>query len=219
MGGRAGAGGSDSGLARASCVHIPSHAPLIRHAMMSHPESSYPPRAQPILHTRNLIRRVVVGKEYYEAAGLEPELPVEAALGCILQQKVALTRPVGAMLPSSQFPTSYFAVGGVEQWWDTEFLAIMDDMSGGKLRVKGEEPDYWRFNRIHGGLGRGWGGAVGGVWGEEGETVVSANITPGSKPPVVPMPQTQIADYGPARMEDPNSLSVALGLMRPIGQD
>lgn len=92
--------------------------------------------------------RVVVGKEYYEPSGLEPELPVEAALGLVLQKKLPRTRQPGAMLSSSQFPAAYFAVGGVEQWFGDEFLAVMDDMSGKRLRAEGAaEPDYWRFNR------------------------------------------------------------------------
>jgi hypothetical protein len=61
--------------------------------------------------------RVVVGKEYYEPQGLEPEVPVEAALAMLLAQKVPRTRTPGAMLASSQFPAAYFSVGGVEQWW------------------------------------------------------------------------------------------------------
>ncbi|KAI8462566.1 MAG: hypothetical protein J3K34DRAFT_499650 [Monoraphidium minutum] len=91
--------------------------------------------------------RVVVGKEYYEPAGIEPEVPVEAALATILAQKVPRTRTPGAMLASSQFPAAYFSVGGVEQWFGDEFLAILDDMSGGRLRESGKEGDYWRFNR------------------------------------------------------------------------
>ena len=58
----------------------------------------------------------MVGKEYYEAAGLEPEIPVEAALALMLQRKLPRTRAPGAMLASSQFPSAYFSVGGMEQW-------------------------------------------------------------------------------------------------------
>lgn len=93
--------------------------------------------------------RVVVGKEYYEPQALEPEMPVEAALGLILQQKLPRTRTPGAMLSSAQFPTAYFAVGGVEQWYGEDFLAILDDMSGLRLREEGKEGAYWRFNRVN----------------------------------------------------------------------
>ncbi|GBF88180.1 hypothetical protein Rsub_00892 [Raphidocelis subcapitata] len=116
--------------------------------------------------------RVIVGREYYEPEGIAPELPVEAALAVILQKKLPRTRTPGTVLPSSQFPATYFSIGGVEQWFPEDFVAIMDDMSGKRLRANGEEPDYWRFNRIN--------------------------------------------DYGPMRREDPASLSVALGLLRPM---
>lgn len=115
-----------------------------------------------------------MGKEYYEAAGIEPELPVEAALGLMLAKKLPRTRAPGAVLASSQFPCAYFSVGGAEQWFGDELLSVLDDMSGVRLREGpgAKAPDYWRFNRIN--------------------------------------------DYGPARLEDPAALSVALGLLRPM---
>lgn len=91
--------------------------------------------------------RVVVGKEYYEPAGLEPEVPVEAALALVLQKKVPRTRQPGAMLASSQFPAAYFSVGGCEQWFGDDFRLVLDDMSGSRLREPGAHGDYWRFNR------------------------------------------------------------------------
>jgi hypothetical protein len=94
--------------------------------------------------------RVIVGKEYYETHGIEPEVPVEAALGCILQQKIPRTRVPGTVLASSQFPATYFSVSGMEQWFGPELLTILDDMSGVRLRLDGKEPDYWRFNRVNG---------------------------------------------------------------------
>ena len=59
--------------------------------------------------------RVVVGREYYEPAGLSPELPVEAALGVVLQLKLPRARAPGAPVPSSRFPAAYFAVSSAEQ--------------------------------------------------------------------------------------------------------
>jgi len=120
--------------------------------------------------------RVVVGKEYYEPQALEPEMPVEAALGLILQQKLPRTRTPGAMLSSAQFPTAYFAVGGVEQWYGEDFLAILDDMSGLRLREEGKEGAYWRFNRVNGASG-GWGALCDG-----GKLCVVARARGGGRP-------------------------------------
>jgi hypothetical protein len=101
-----------------------------------------------------------VGREYYEPLGIEPEVPVEAALGLILQRKLPRSRAPGAVLASSQFPAPYFSVSALEQWFGREFADILDDMSGVRLREDGTEPDYWRFNRVTGGWAR-VGGGVG----------------------------------------------------------
>lgn len=105
-----------------------------------------------------------MGKEYYEPAGLEPEVPVQAALALILRKKLPRVRGPGVQ-PSSAFPTPYFSVGGVEQWYGKDFLDALDDASGVRLREGGAEGAYWRFNRIHGvfgGVGAGGEGGKGG---------------------------------------------------------
>jgi hypothetical protein len=177
---------------------------------------------------------VIVGREYYEPEGIAPELPVEAALALILQRKLPRARSPGTVLPSSQFPAAYFSIGGVEQWFGAEFVAILDDMSGGRLRESGEEPDYWRFNRIHGATratrSRKWGSdelacvrcPALAVWAARlpkpsaslGPAALCGRQVPhAGRDPTTPYPPP---DYGPMRREDPNSLSVALGLLRPL---
>lgn len=131
-------------------THSHSHTHNHTHSHSYSHSHTHPPHAP----------RVIVGREYYEPAGLEPEVPVQAALSLVLRKKLPRA-PGPGVLPSSQFPAAYFSLGCAEQWYGAELLDALDDVSGVRLREAGGEGAFWRFNRIHGG-GRGPGSVEGG---------------------------------------------------------
>lgn len=63
--------------------------------------------------------RVIVGHDYYEPYGLTPDHVVEAALSMLLSKK--MLRHTEGMLTSSTFPSNYFSVSEMEQWFGAEF--------------------------------------------------------------------------------------------------
>ena len=111
-------------------------------------------------------------------------------------------------------------------------------MSGARLRAPGESADYWRFNRIHGderttGGWDGWDGWEGWVvaacllagwlagwlfvsFGSRCSLLLFSSLSLSSRPPLPTHLVGKPPDYNMARLEDPNSLSIALGLMRPM---
>jgi hypothetical protein len=86
--------------------------------------------------------RVIVGKEYYEDFGLEPEQVVEMVFTFLLQKNI--TRQTEGMMLSNQFPINYFATSEVEQHFPD--FAEVYERQGRHLQGEGK---FWRFNRIH----------------------------------------------------------------------
>lgn len=83
--------------------------------------------------------RVIVGKDYYEAQGIEPQTTVERVFAFLLRKKVP--RQTEGMLLSSQFTSNYFSISQVEQNFD-DFAAYFAELG----QLPGES-GFWRFNR------------------------------------------------------------------------
>lgn len=89
--------------------------------------------------------RIIVGKDYYEPHSITPEAVVEAALSLLLVKKVP--RQTEGLLMNSQFPSNYFSISELEQWFGEDFNEEFERSIG----VHREETeDYWRFNRVFG---------------------------------------------------------------------
>eukprot|EP00891_Asterochloris_glomerata_P003517 jgi/Astpho2/3517/Aster-06431 len=86
--------------------------------------------------------RIIVGREYYEGSGFEPETVIEMLVTFLLQKKVP--RQTEGMLLSNQFPINYFSVSEVEQWYPD--LADLWSKTEHGLPDAGK---FWRFNKIH----------------------------------------------------------------------
>jgi len=67
------------------------------------------------------LRRIIVGKSYYEQYDVPVEAAVEASLALILAKK--LPRHNEGMLGTAEFPVNYFTVSEMEQWFTDEFAA------------------------------------------------------------------------------------------------
>ncbi len=81
--------------------------------------------------------RIIVGREYSQAAGCSAEELAAHALAWLLHRRVPMQTE--GILTNAQFPVNYFAVSQVEQWWP-EF--------GARHTLPGASK-FWRFNRIH----------------------------------------------------------------------
>lgn len=83
--------------------------------------------------------RVIIGKNYYEPYGGEPEQVVEVSFSFILSKKIP--RQTEGMLMSDQFPVNYFSISELEQWFDDfkDALATIGKLEGSEV---------WRFNRL-----------------------------------------------------------------------
>ncbi|KAK9837885.1 hypothetical protein WJX74_007198 [Apatococcus lobatus] len=91
---------------------------------------------------RETKHRVIVGKEYYEPYGLEPELVVERVFSFLLAKRVQ--RQTEGLLLSAQFPINYFSISEVEQNFP-DFEAAWE---GHGIQLPGDGK-FWRFNKIH----------------------------------------------------------------------
>lgn len=88
---------------------------------------------------KETFHRVIIGKPYYEAFGLDPRDAVARVFAFLLRKKVP--RSTEGMILSSQFPSNYFSVSEVEQFFD-DF--------GDEFKDLGELPGeagFWRFAR------------------------------------------------------------------------
>ncbi|CAL8471625.1 g11167 [Coccomyxa elongata] len=92
---------------------------------------------------RETRHRVIIGKEYYEEFGLEPEDVLAMTFSFLLRKKTP--RQTEGMLLSSQFNINYFAISEVDQWW-SDFVQEWTNI-GKTLEGDGK---FWRMNRLHG---------------------------------------------------------------------
>ncbi|KAL4439433.1 hypothetical protein ABPG77_008762 [Micractinium sp. CCAP 211/92] len=83
--------------------------------------------------------RVIVGRDYYEPQGLDPQATVERVFAFLLKKKVP--RQTEGILLNSQFSSNYFAISQVEQNFP-DFAAAFAELG----QLPGEE-GFWRFNR------------------------------------------------------------------------
>lgn len=88
--------------------------------------------------------RIIIGKEYYEPEHVEPEHVIEAALSLLMEKKVP--RHTEGLLLSSQFPSNYFSISEVEQWFGDDFNEVFERCTGEPLQ---DGAKFWRFNRVH----------------------------------------------------------------------
>jgi hypothetical protein len=89
---------------------------------------------------RETTHRVIVGKGYYEKQEIEPEEVVERVFSFLLAKEVP--RQTDGMLLSSDFPINYFSVSEVHQFFDD-----FEDFFQGEWLKKGDQHEFWRFNR------------------------------------------------------------------------
>ncbi|KAL4437252.1 hypothetical protein ABPG75_004391 [Micractinium tetrahymenae] len=83
--------------------------------------------------------RVIVGRDYYEPQGVDPQTTVERVFAFLLKKKVP--RQTEGMLLNSQFSSNYFSISQVEQNFP-DFAAEFAELG----QLPGEE-GFWRFNR------------------------------------------------------------------------
>ncbi|KAK9803808.1 hypothetical protein WJX73_001553 [Symbiochloris irregularis] len=86
--------------------------------------------------------RVIVGREYYEGMGIEPEAVLDRVFAFLIRKRVP--RRTEGMMLSSQFPSNYFGVSDVEQWFD-DFADEFADTG----KVLPGPSKFWRFNKIY----------------------------------------------------------------------
>ncbi|DBB04825.1 hypothetical protein WJX82_007389 [Trebouxia sp. C0006] len=86
--------------------------------------------------------RIILGKEYYEDFGLEPEHVVAMAFTFLLQKKEP--RHTEGLMLSSQFPINYFSISELDQVFpDFQVLYTSKGM------MLGGDGKFWRFNKLH----------------------------------------------------------------------
>lgn len=85
--------------------------------------------------------RVIVGKDYYEEHGIEPEDVVMLAFEVLLAKNEP--RQTEGLLDSSQFPVNYFSISELDQLYDD--FAVQYNKKYGELHAD----KFWRFNRVH----------------------------------------------------------------------
>lgn len=83
--------------------------------------------------------RVIVGRDYYEPQGVDPQTTVERVFAFLLKNKVP--RQTEGILLNSQFSSNYFSISQVEQNFPG-FAAAFAELG----QLPGEE-GFWRFNR------------------------------------------------------------------------
>lgn len=93
---------------------------------------------------RESVHRVIVGREYYEPYGLEPQQTVEVVFEFMLQHEYQ--RQTEGLLGHSQFSVNYFSCGSLEQY-DPSFVVLLAERAG--VAAPLERGDFWRFNRMH----------------------------------------------------------------------
>jgi hypothetical protein len=87
---------------------------------------------------RETTHRVIVGKDYYEKQGIEPEEVIERVFSYLLAKEVP--RQTDGMLLSSDFPINYFSISEAHQFFDD----FEDFFQQGWLE---KDTKFWRFNR------------------------------------------------------------------------
>lgn len=86
--------------------------------------------------------RIILGKEYYEQFGLDPEHVVAMAFTFLLQKKEP--RHTEGLMLSSQFPINYFSISELDQVFpDFQKLYTSQGMA------LGGDGKFWRFNKLH----------------------------------------------------------------------
>ncbi|KAL3161552.1 hypothetical protein ABBQ32_010419 [Trebouxia sp. C0010 RCD-2024] len=86
--------------------------------------------------------RIILGREYYEDFGMQPENVVAMVFTFLLQKKEP--RHTEGLMLSSQFPINYFSISELDQVFP-DFQELY--ASTGK-RLEGDGK-FWRFNKLH----------------------------------------------------------------------